>query len=256
MENTNRQKNSHIETAGINTGFNKSLQETNKMIWRILVEKIPSALLPKESVVLKDGSQMEISPVISLKEKSSADKSEVFLSTFGLSTDGKLLGTSRLHGTYDSTQKALRVSGSIEIQKTGIGAGKAITLSMSSLIQKICNSVGITAKWESMDRNLADLTRAKKKLDADPDNLEYQKQYSQKTKERNAWLKLFGEGGLLGFKPQTETVTEINFSPLGGEIPLGESEIGLFSGNSPKSTPEAIDYLKKVKNLLQNNTAE
>ena len=74
MEEKTHQKNSFVETAGINPGFNKNLQEVNKMIWRILVENIPSVVLPKESVVLKDGSRMEISPVISLKKKSSSEK--------------------------------------------------------------------------------------------------------------------------------------------------------------------------------------
>jgi hypothetical protein len=233
---------------GNNSSFAESFSSfRDKKISKLLEGKTPTLLLPKKKIILENSSVIEIAPIAYMEEMSRQETGELEVGLFGvvlIATDKEntVDGYRHICGRYDRTRKIATVSSTVAVRRTGMGVATELDRINTALLQEVSDSGDMRIVWEITNNNWKRLQLVKEKLAVDTKNIPLQIEYAQITKEQEAWLRLYGEGGSLGF-----TVTE----KTEDGVPLSCEKV--FSPAAEKQEPKQNE---PFQDLLSGKTAE
>jgi hypothetical protein len=187
---------------GVNERFPTSLYSLDSQYLRKAIKET-SRILPKEVVILKDSTSVEISPVIwrsiAGPESSHKGKNEINIILIASQQNKKIEGFRTLSGIFDKSQKNLEVSGRIAVHQTGNGLGAAIDQITVKNLQSIANRYNIKITWTVQNQNLVRTQELEEQINGPDEREDLIPEYEQNLKEQAAWQKIYGEGGKMGF---------------------------------------------------------
>ena len=245
---------------GVNNLFAENFTKfRNNKITPLIEDREPTLFLQKKSVILENNAMVEISPILYLHKDAVGEIGELIIGQLGVlliatNESDAVVGYRHITGRLDTRRKTMVVSSTISVGITGVGLGKELDKMNLELMQDIVNHSGVDTVWKITNDNWNRYKIANEALGADKENPKLQATFNQLKKEQEAWTKLYGENGSLGF-----TVTEKNetnvplsceriFSPVVTHEPSKQSEDfdHFLSGATDNPDPRATEFLEKI----------